>query len=135
MKINQINKVGLAVFKDQKVLMARSGRNAEIFYTLGGKVEAGEDDGACVVREVREEASTEIIPGSLNFLEEFKAYAHDKPNTIVNLRLYTATLASEPSPGNEVVELSYLDTTSDEKHLSDLTKEVFAWLQKNTYIR
>jgi len=134
MKINQINKVGLAVFKDKKILMARSGRNAEIFYTLGGKIETGESDEACIVREVREEASTEITPGSLIFLKEFRALAHDKPNTIVNLRLYTATFLSEPIPASEVVELSYLDAASDEKHFSDLTREIFGWLCKNNYI-
>lgn len=134
MGINQIQKVGLAVFKDKKILMARSGRNAEIFYTLGGKVEAGESDEECVVREVREEASTEITPGSLRFLKEFSAPAHDKPNTSIVLRLYTASLVSEPIPANEVVELAYLDTTSSEKHFSELSRKVFDWLHKNDYI-
>lgn len=134
MRTNQITKVGLAVFKDRKILMARSGRNAEIFYTLGGKVEAGESDELCVAREVREEASTEITPGSLKFLKEFRAPAHDKPGTIVILRLYTASLVSEPTPANEVAELAYLDTTSNEKHFSDLSREVFIWLRKNDYI-
>lgn len=134
MEINQINKVGLAIFKNRKVLMARSCRNAEIFYTLGGKIEPGEDDEACIVREVREEASTSIAPDSLRFLKSFKANAHDKPNTVVNLRLYTASLESEPIAASEVEELAFLNTRSHEKHLSDLTEQVLDWLHKNDYI-
>lgn len=54
-------KVGLAVIKDRKMIMVRNAKHGEVFSTLGGKIENGEDDIACLVREVKEEADTTVI--------------------------------------------------------------------------
>lgn len=62
------------------------------------------------------------------------SHNHDKPNTVVCLRLYTASLESEPIAATEVEELTFLNTRSYTKHSSDLTKQLFDWLYKNDYI-
>lgn len=129
-----IYKTALAVFKDKKMIMVRTTKNDEVFYTLGGKVEAGESDIACLHREVKEEAGVEIVDGSLKFLREFEAPAYGRENTSVNIKLYEGELGSEPVPSSEVVEISYFDSSVDEKHLTAITLDMFAWLKKNFYI-
>ena len=39
-----IEKAGLAVFKDKKILLTRHRDEPEIFFSLGGKIEPGETD-------------------------------------------------------------------------------------------
>lgn len=129
-----IRKTALAVFKDKKILMVRTGKNAEVFYTLGGKVEPGESDVACLCREVQEEANAVIKDGSLQFLHEFEAPAYGRENTLVNIRLYQGELAQPPQPSSEVVEIRYFDTSVDARHVTPMTQEIFAWLQQHGYI-
>ena len=129
-----IRKTALAVFKDKKMLMVRTHRNDEVFYTLGGTIEQDEDGIDCLHREVKEEVDAEIQDGTIKFLREFEAPAHGRVNTIVNIRLYAGELRGEPTPSSEIVEIQYFDTTVDEKHLTPITFEMFDWLKVNNYI-
>ena len=129
-----IRKTALAVFKDKKMIMVRTNKNAEVFYTLGGKIEEGESGIDCLHREIKEEAGVEIIDGSLNFLHEFEAPAYGRENTLVNIQLYEGELKEEPVPSSEVVEIQYFDSTVDEKHLTAITVDIFAWLKEKGYI-
>lgn len=43
-----IRKTALTVFKDQKMIMVRSSKNPDVFYTLGGKIEEGESGIDCL---------------------------------------------------------------------------------------
>ncbi|HET9411785.1 MAG TPA: NUDIX domain-containing protein [Candidatus Saccharimonadales bacterium] len=130
----ELVKVGLAVIKDRKMLLVRNGKHGEVFSTLGGKIEGTEDDMACLAREVKEEASTEVIPGSLNFLGEFRGAILGKENTFITIRLYKGELKNEPIPSSEIVEVRYFDSTIDQKHLTPASEKIFAWLKKQEYI-
>ncbi|HEX6461655.1 MAG TPA: NUDIX domain-containing protein [Candidatus Saccharimonadales bacterium] len=106
-----IRKAGLAVIKDKKVMLARSKKNAEVFYMLGGKYEPGETDEECLKREVAEEVGCTIKPGSLRFLHEFEAPAHgDTPRYLIE-RVYIGELIGEPTPQSEIAEIRYFDST------------------------
>lgn len=129
-----IKKIALAVFKDKKILMVRDNKNDQVFYSLGGKVEEGENDHQCLIREVREEINCEVDPSSLEFLEEFEAPAHGKENTLLNIRLYKGDLLGEPKPSQEIVEYQYFDTATDPKHLSEMAIKFFSWLKKQGLI-
>lgn len=130
-----IRKGALAVFKDKKLLVVRDNKNAEVFYTVGGKVEPGESDIECVERETLEELGVEVVSDSLVFLQEFTAPAHGKENTLVNIQLFQGELAGEPHPSQEIVEIQYFDTTTDPKHLSEMGREhIMPWLKANGYI-
>lgn len=129
-----IRKTALAVFEDKKMLMVRTYKNAEVFYTLGGKVEDGESEIESLHREVFEEVGCTIENGSLEFLQEFEAPAYGKENTLVNIKLYTGNLRSAPTPSSEVVEVQYFDSLVDTKHLTEITHKMFAWLKDTGYI-
>jgi len=130
-----IQKVALAVFLDKKMLQVRSRKNPEIFYTLGGKVEEGEDDISCLKREVKEEINCEVDESSIKFLTEFEDVAHGKDEYLVNIRMYEGKLIGTPKPSSEIAEIGYFDSNSDKKHLSIIAQRtIFPWLKKHGYI-
>lgn len=132
--MNLIKKAALAVFKDKKMLQVRTNEQEEVFYTLGGKYEEGEDDIACIKREVKEELGCEVDESSLKFIAEFEDEAHGG-QAILNLRLYTGKLIGKPKPSSEIVEIGYFDSDSNPKNLSVIAKRtIFPWLKKHGYI-
>lgn len=130
----ELTKVGLAVIKDRKMLMVRNGKHGEVFSTLGGKIEDGEDDMACLTREVKEEANTDVIPESLEFLGTFRGAILGQDNTFITIRLYKGELLNEPTPSGEIVEARYFDSTIAQKHLTPASEKIFAWLKAHNYI-
>ena len=134
MNDKQIDKIGLAVIRNRQLLMVRSHRNKDVFYVLGGKPDKGENDLDCIEREVEEEISAKVSVGSIRYLASFKEISHDKPDTVVNLKLYFGKILSEPVVANEIAEYKYIDTKSHEKHMSPLTENVLSWLHQNDYI-
>lgn len=130
-----INKVALAIFKDKQILFVRSHKNEEVFYTLGGKVNEGESDEECLIREVKEEINCDIEPVSIKFLQEFQEVAHGKENTWLVIRMYTGTLIGDPTPSSEIAEIGWFDSNSDQKHISEMgQRRIIPWLKENGYI-
>ncbi len=130
-----IQKVALAVFKDKKMLQVRSGKQPDVFYTLGGKPEEGESDTEALEREVKEEIDCDIDESSLKFLTEFEDVAHGKEDTLVRIRMYEGKLVGTPKPSSEVVEVGYFDTNSDKKNLSVIAQRtIFPWLKSHGFI-
>ena len=130
----ELVKVGLAVIKDRKMLMVRNGKHGDVFSTLGGKLEAGEDDMTCLAREVKEEADTEVISESLKFLGEFRGAILGRDNTFITIRLYMGELKDNPVPSSEIVELRYFDSNIAQKHLTPASEKIFTWLKDHDYI-
>ncbi len=128
-----IYKVGLANFKDGKMLMARS-IGKDVFYCAGGKFEKGESDIDCLKREIKEELGVELDEKSIKFLKQFEDVAHGKPDTRVNIKMYEAELLSEPKPNQEIEEIRYLDSTADPKILAPIDIQIFAWLKEQKLI-
>lgn len=119
----EITKVGLAVIKGRKVLMVRNGKHGDVFSTLGGKIEPGEDDVTCLGREVKEEVDTRVVIDSLKFLGEFRGAIVGRENTFITIRLYKGELAGEPVPSSEIVEVRYFDSTIAQKHLTPASEK------------
>ena len=133
--MNIIRKVALAVFKDKKMLQVRTSQQEKVFYTLGGKIEAGESDVECLKREVKEEIGCDLEEGSLKFLKEFEDIAHGKKDTLLNVRMYEGKLKGEPKPSSEVVEIGWFDSKSNKENLSTIAQRtIFLWLKEQGYI-
>lgn len=130
-----IRKVALAVIKDGQMLQVRTKSQKEVFYTLGGKPEPGENDIECLKREVWEEVCCRINESSIRFLTEFKDVAHGEKGTMLNIRMYEGKLIGNPKPASEIVEIGWFDTKSDRKYLSVIAQRtIFPWLKKHGYI-
>lgn len=117
------------------MLQVRSAKHPEVFFTLGGKPEAGESEIEALKREVREEVGCEIDESSLKFLSEFEDVAHSKDEAIVNIRMYEGKLIGEPKPSSEIAEIGWFDSNSDPKNISLIARRtIFPWLKQHGYI-
>ena len=115
--------------------MARDNINDKAFYIPGGKIENGETDLDCLVRETREELGVDLDMDSVKFLGEFEAKAHRKPGMRVNIRLFTGQLKGEPNPSSEIVELKYFDSSMHARNMTPiLIERIFPWLKQHGYI-
>lgn len=130
-----IYKVALAVFKNKKMLQVRSKKHPEVFFTLGGKIEAGESEIECLIREVKEEIDCGIDKSSIKYLTAFQDIAHDKDGALVNIKVYEGKLIGHPKPSSEIAEIGYFDSNSDKKHLSVIAQRtIFPWLKEQRLI-
>lgn len=130
-----IQKVALGVFKDGKMLQVRSRKHMEVFFTLGGKPEAGESETEALKREVKEEICCGIEEASIKFLTEFEDVAHGKEGDIVRIKMYEGKLVGEPKPSSEIAEIDWFNTNSDPKNLSAIARRtIFPWLKEQGYI-
>lgn len=104
-----IVKVGLALLREGRLLLARN-RGAELFQIPGGKVEP-EDDGdiAALTREIAEELGVTLDPFTVTYLDRFVAPAAGKPGRMVETRLYQGQIDGDPTPCAEIETLAWLD--------------------------
>lgn len=128
-----IYKIGLAHFRDGKMLMTRS-IGKDVFYCAGGKIEEGESDINCLKREIKEELGVELDDKSIKFLRAFEDVAHGKINTRVNIKMFSADLLGQPQALQEIEEVRYLDSTADPKILAPIDIQIFAWMKENKLI-
>ena len=116
-------------------MVVRDNKNEEVFILPGGKIEGGESDVECLEREANEELSVDIRPGSAKFVHAFVGPAHGKEGVILDIRLYQAEFNGEPKPTDEIVEIDYFDTSTDEAKISEIGRtQILPWLEKHGYI-
>ena len=130
-------KIALAVCRDGKILMVRTKNQKEVFYNVGGKIDPGETDLECLKRETLEEVGAEVDEGSLKYLGQWED--NSRPGTNwdrINIKLFAGKLLGEPRPSGEIVELRWMDSRVDRKHLTPITvKFIFPFLKKEGYIK
>jgi ADP-ribose pyrophosphatase YjhB (NUDIX family) len=105
--ITYIDKLAFIYLMDKKVLETRS-HGKDVWYIPGGKREPGETDTQALLREVKEELSVDLRPGTIRHYGTFEAVAHGKPpGTMVRMTCYTAEFDGTLTPASEVAELDY----------------------------
>lgn len=127
-----IRKVGWLHVVDRRLLCARSHGRA-LFYVPGGKPEPGEDDIAAVIREIREELTVALIPGSIADAGGVEASADGRDEITVIMTLFTADHQGEPAPHHEIAELRYL-AAADADCASAATRIILARLKADNVI-
>lgn len=119
-----IDKVAWILIQDGKVLSARS-KGKEMYYFPGGKREPGESDTETLVREIEEELTVRIKPGTVRPFGIFEAEADGKAAGVrVRMVCYTADYEGELSPAAEIEELAWLDE-NDRDQVSAVSQLVF----------
>ncbi|MFT3765817.1 MAG: NUDIX domain-containing protein [Minicystis sp.] len=128
--MSEIDKLAWIHVRDRRLLGARS-RGKSTYYLPGGKREPGESDEAALIREINEELSIDLVPGSLRYVETFKAQADGKPEgTLAKLTCYHADFRGEPTPSAEIEELRWL-SHADVVRASPVTRLILGWLLAN----
>jgi 8-oxo-dGTP pyrophosphatase MutT (NUDIX family) len=104
-----IDTVALLHVHDRKVLVARS-RGKDRWYLPGGKREPGETDEETLRREVREELSVDVLPGTMHHVGTYEGIAHgQQPGTRVRMACYAAEWSGQLRPSGEIEQLDYLE--------------------------
>ena len=128
-----IDKLGWIYIKDKKLLGARS-KKKDVYYIPGGKREEGEADKEALVREVKEELDIELIPGSLKFINKFRAQAHGKPKgVILQITCYSGNFKGEINPSSEIEKVAWL-TYKDRERSTPMLKIILDWLKERNLI-
>ena len=128
-----IYKSALVYIKNRQVLFLRS-KDSDTAYLPGGKREQGESDEQALVREVKEELSVEIVPGTISLMKELTAAAYGKIGPVtLEMKCYSADIDEEFQMANEIVEMMWY-TTNDTDKTSEAGKEMLLWLKEKDLI-
>lgn len=112
-----VDKIAWVHARDGRLLCARN-HGRERFYLPGGRREAGESDLETLVREVDEELTVSIDPGSAVSVGVFEALADARDDGLmVRMTCYTATHTGELTASNEIAEIDWL-TLADRERVS-----------------
>lgn len=125
-----IDKLAWIEIRNKSILSTRS-YGKDKYYIPGGKREEDESDEAALCREIREELSIDIKPGSLRLVGVFEAQAHGHPvGTLVKMTCYMADYTGQLRPDSEIEEIKWL-CYADRDKISEVDKLIFDHLRDN----
>lgn len=123
-----IDKIAWLHLEEGRLLSTRS-RGKDRYYIPGGKREAGENDAQTLLREIQEELTVILDPGSLEFAGIFEAPAHGHPEgVLVRMTCYRARYAGQLQPAAEIEEVVWL-TYCHRPQVSAVDQLIFDWLR------
>lgn len=117
-----IRKVGLAVVREGRVLLARKFGTDKLIVP-GGGVEPNETQLDALNREIKEELGTGIYLLENEPIGQFRAAAAFEPGMEVEIILYRGELKSLPKPSSEIEELIWYHPSDDPNVLSLIIRE------------
>ena len=106
-----IDTVAWVRIEDGRILCARpSGK--DVFYIPGGKREGAESDLETLVREIREELTVLLDPGTVTHVGTYEAEAPGPPDgVVVRMACYVAEYRGELTPSSEIEEVAWFSYT------------------------
>ncbi|WP_249714830.1 NUDIX hydrolase [Rhizomonospora bruguierae] len=129
-----IDKVAWIRVEGGAVLSTRS-YGKDVYYLPGGKREPGESDLETLVREVREELTVTIVPGTAAAVGVFEAEAHGHaPGTVVRMTCYSADYVGQLRAASEIEEVAWL-RYADRDRVSAVDKLIFDHLKDQDSLR
>jgi 8-oxo-dGTP diphosphatase len=90
-----------------KILCARP-RSQDIFYIPGGKREGAETDLQTLLREIAEELTVALLPGTVRHVGTYEAYQpHGPGGAVVRMSCYAGDYAGTLAASGEIAELAW----------------------------
>ena len=123
-----IDKIAWLHLHNGQLLSTRS-RGKDRYYIPGGKREAGETDVQTLLREIREELTVALDPGSLRHAGTWEAQAHGHgAGVLVRMTCYWATYTGQLRPAAEIEEVLWLGYRH-RPEVSPVDQLIFDWLR------
>lgn len=131
--MSYIDKLAWIHIKERQELGTRS-KGKDTYYLPGGKREAGESDWQALEREINEELSVRLLQQSVNFVGQFCAQAHGKPEGVmVRMSCYAGEYDGTLAANTEIDELVWLK--HDDRHkCSAVDVIILDWLKEKDLI-
>jgi 8-oxo-dGTP diphosphatase len=102
-----IDKLAFIYISNKKILMTLS-KSKDTYYIPGGKRDPGESDFEALIREVKEELTVDLIPGTISHYGTFTAQANGKPaGVMVRMTCYTSDFDGTLEPSSEIEKMDY----------------------------
>jgi 8-oxo-dGTP pyrophosphatase MutT (NUDIX family) len=131
--MSYIDKLAWIHIKDRCVLGTLS-KGKDRYYIPGGKRENGESDQQALVREIIEELTVKLIPETLQFVGQFEAQAHGKPEGVmVRMTCYSGDYDGMLQANAEIAELHWLRHRDKDK-CSAVDVIILDWLKQKNLI-
>lgn len=132
---NKIYKIGLAIFNNGCLLLARK-RGTQIYILPGGKPEGQENEFQTLEREIKEELNCRIDKEHLSLLGTFSDRLADEPESEVEVRLYVGQLHGRPRANAEIEELRWFDPSKEKtiKLAPSLSNQIIPFLISHGYL-
>lgn len=104
------NKIGLLLLNDDqsKFLVCEKDNFTSDFIMPGWRLEEGEDDIACIVREITEELDVKLDVLSLRYINDYTDVAAGDQTKDVSIKLYEGNIIGEPKPSNEIIKFYWI---------------------------
>lgn len=108
-----IHKVAGVIIKDRRLLVVRE-FGKTVFYSPGGKIEAGESKERVLMRELHEQLGIQTLPIEFKHFSNYKTEASGKLGAMVDMDVfmivnYLGTIRA----GNEIEEVAWIDSTNE----------------------
>ncbi|WP_403022584.1 NUDIX domain-containing protein [Salinibacterium sp. GXW1014] len=108
--------------RGRALLVRKEGTHA--FMQPGGKIEPGETARDAIVRELAEELTLEVDPGSLTPLGRFSSAAANEPGWMVDCEVFTLVTDAPVAAAAEIAEVRWFDPTdTGDAEIAPLTVE------------
>lgn len=131
--MSYIDKLAYLHIRERKVLTARS-KNNDTFYIPGGKRELGESDQQALMREVYEELTIKLLPNTIQYIGQFEAQAHNKPEGVkVRMTCYDGDYEGIIKASSEIEEIEWLKH-ADRYRTGYVDIIIFDWLKNKNLI-
>lgn len=104
------NKIGLLLLNDDqsKFLVCEKDNFTSDYLMPGGKIKNGEDDIACLKREIKEEMAVELDENSLKYINEYIDVAAGDTTKKVSIKLYQGNIIGQPKPSQEIMAFHWI---------------------------
>ncbi len=123
MDTKHIVKYAAVFIKDSKFLVVRE-KGEDFWKNVGGKPQNDETPEACLVREIKEELSLDLVGSPEYYFSLPTTQAVSDPSISLDIHMYKCEASGEPTPSLEIEELHWLSKEEFESNSYNLTYQI-----------